>query len=118
MRFTVFFIQQEIVNIYFQVWKDNLVGFTNQLEGQELGLEDLTAMVMKSSIFWNVMLCLPPVFTWVSCLASTLKMEATSSSETSVDFHWTTWCYIPEDKIVQKILTFSASRLLLFSPWS
>jgi hypothetical protein len=35
--------------------------------------------------------CLPPAFTLVSCLAyfTTLKMEATCSSETSVDFHYT-----------------------------
>jgi hypothetical protein len=35
----------------------------------------------------------------VSCMAyaSTLKMGATCSSETLVDFHWTTQCYIPED---------------------
>jgi hypothetical protein len=39
-------------------------------------------------------------FTQVSCLAysSTLKMEATCSSETSLDFHWTTRRYIPEDR--------------------
>jgi hypothetical protein len=44
-------------------------------------------------------LCLPPAFTLVSCLAYTLtlKMEATCSLETSVDFQRTTWCYIPED---------------------
>jgi hypothetical protein len=28
----------------------------------------------------------------------TLKMEATFSSKTSVDFRRTTWCYIPEDR--------------------
>jgi hypothetical protein len=39
-------------------------------------------------------------FTLVFCLAysSTLKMEATCSSETSVDFQRTTRRYIPEDK--------------------
>jgi hypothetical protein len=36
----------------------------------------------------------------VSCLDyfSTLKMEATCFSETSVDFQRTTGCYIPEDR--------------------
>jgi hypothetical protein len=29
--------------------------------------------------------------------SSTLKMEAVCSSKMSVDFHWTTWCYNPED---------------------
>jgi hypothetical protein len=40
----------------------------------------------------------------VSCLAYslTLKMEVACSSETSVDFQWTTHCYIPEDTTVQR----------------
>jgi hypothetical protein len=42
----------------------------------------------------------PPAFTPVSCLAysSTLKIEATCSSEASVDFQRTTRRYIPEYK--------------------
>jgi hypothetical protein len=44
-------------------------------------------------------LCLPCAFTQVCCLAysSALKMEAISSSETSVDTQRTTRRYIPED---------------------
>jgi hypothetical protein len=44
--------------------------------------------------------CLPLAFTMASCLAysSTLKMDATCSSETSVDFKRTTRRYIPEDR--------------------
>jgi hypothetical protein len=40
------------------------------------------------------------IFMLVSCLAYSLilKMEATCSSETSVDFQWTTQYYIPQDK--------------------
>jgi hypothetical protein len=39
-------------------------------------------------------------FMLVSCLAysSTLKMEKICSSETLVDFHRITWCYIPEHR--------------------
>jgi hypothetical protein len=95
--------------------------------------EVLTAVVMKSTNFWDITpcsllsvkwrfggiyrlhlqgrkhinsaknqgesRCLPPVFTLVSCLTyfSTLKMEATCSSETSVDTQQTTRRYIPED---------------------
>jgi hypothetical protein len=65
----------------------------------------LTAVVMKSTVFWHITpcsplkviwcfggtsrrakLCLPPDFTFVSCATyfSTLKMEAICSSETSV----------------------------------
>jgi hypothetical protein len=40
----------------------------------------------------------------VSCLAYslTLKMEATCSSKTSVDFQQTAWHYIPEDRTLYK----------------
>jgi hypothetical protein len=76
----------------------------------------------KSTIFWDITPCnslkvnrrfggtycfylhaeepassagFPPAFTLVSCSAySTLKMEATRSSETSVNFQCTTWRYI------------------------
>jgi hypothetical protein len=39
-------------------------------------------------------------FTLLSCLAysSTLKMEAKYYSESSADFQWNTWLYIPEDR--------------------
>jgi hypothetical protein len=76
--------------------------------------------VMDNSIFWDITLCipskvnrrfggtcrkafyLPHAFTLVSCSAysSTLKMEATCSSEMSVSFQRTTWRYIPEDRIL------------------
>jgi hypothetical protein len=43
-------------------------------------------------------------FMRVSCLAysSTLKMEATFFSEASVNFQWTTRCYITEGRTVDK----------------
>jgi hypothetical protein len=49
-------------------------------------------------------LCLPFVLTLVSCTAysSTLKIEETCSSETSVHFQQTTRRYIPEDRILHK----------------
>jgi hypothetical protein len=52
---------------------------------------------------------MPPAFTLVSCLAhfSTLKMEVMCSSETSVDFQWTTLCYIPEDRSLQTATLFT-----------
>jgi hypothetical protein len=75
--------------------------------------EVLTAVVMKNSIFWDATSCNPlkvkrrlmtaTYLTLVSLLAysSTLKMEATCSFETSVDFQWTIRCYIPEDTTLQ-----------------
>jgi hypothetical protein len=51
-------------------------------------------------------------FTVASCLtySSILKMEATCSSETSVDFQLTTRRSVPEDKTFLKILNLRASR--------
>jgi hypothetical protein len=67
-----------------------------------VGFEVLTAVVMKSIIYWDITPCSPlnstdvsekntaspPAFTLVSRSAytSTLKMEAEFSSETSVEF--------------------------------
>jgi hypothetical protein len=69
-----------------------------------VGSEVLTAVIMKSYIFWDITWCgllkvnehwrnMSPEATLLSCLAysSTLKMEAICSSETSVDFQWTVW---------------------------
>jgi hypothetical protein len=79
------------------------------------GFEVLTAVVMKSTTFWDITpcrplkfnrrfkgtyyVCFPPAFTLVSCSAyySTLKMEAICSSETSVAIQRITRPYIPED---------------------
>jgi hypothetical protein len=49
------------------------------------------------TVFWNV-----TCFILISCLAysSTLKMEATYSSETSADFQRTTLLYIPNARIL------------------
>jgi hypothetical protein len=65
-----------------------------------VGFYGLIAMLMKSSMSWDITqsLCLPFAFTLVSCSAysSTLKMEATCSSKTSVDFQRNTRRYIPD----------------------
>jgi hypothetical protein len=41
----------------------------------------------------------------VSCLtySSALKMEAVHSSKTLVDFHWSTWQYIPGDSTLHRL---------------
>jgi hypothetical protein len=70
-----------------------------------VGFEVLTSVFMKSTIIWDIKpcsplkVCLPPAFMLVSCSAysSILKMEATYSSETSVEFQMTTRLYIRED---------------------
>jgi hypothetical protein len=51
---------------------------------------------MKSITFLDVT---PPAYLLVlaEIVSSTLKMEATCSSETSVASQQTTWCHIPED---------------------
>jgi hypothetical protein len=54
----------------------------------------------------------------VSCLAysSTVKMEATSFSETSVDFQRITRQCIPEDKTLQIVISFKFIGLI-YKPW-
>jgi hypothetical protein len=63
------------------------------------------------------LLCLPPAFTLVSCLAypSNLKMEATCSSQTSVDFQRTTRRYIPEDRTLHN---HRCENLKYYSLWT
>jgi hypothetical protein len=84
---------------------------------------------MKSYFFCYVTLCNPlkvnrrsrallaTCFMLVSCLSysSTLKMEATCSSETSVEFKLTTRRYIPEARTLQTIRCPSAE--LRITPW-
>jgi hypothetical protein len=62
-----------------------------------VGFEVLTAVVMKCYYLlgYNAML--------VSCSPfSTLKVGAICSSKMSVDFQWTTQCYIPESSTLHK----------------
>jgi hypothetical protein len=60
-------------------------------------------------------------FTLVSCLAysSTLKMEVTCFSETSVDFQRTTQLYIPENRILlslcRMLIPVRGVQVLVFS---
>jgi hypothetical protein len=90
-------------------WKDRKQ-ILHQVNSCAVGFEVLTPVVMKSSIFWDITLrsavkvgwrfggkCGLLFFTLVYLAYSpTLKMEATCSSETSVDFQRTTRRYIPE----------------------
>jgi hypothetical protein len=39
-----------------------------------------------------------------------LKMNATCSSETSVDFHQITWSYIPEDRTLRTQILYICSK--------
>jgi hypothetical protein len=63
----------------------------------------LTAVVMKSSIFWDIMPCssvkvkLSACSRWI-LLGLTIGSEATCSSETSAYFHRCKWRCIPEDR--------------------
>jgi hypothetical protein len=94
---------------------------------QLIGVEVLTAVIMKSSIFWDIIPhsllkvnqhvretfypCFAACFMLVSCLAysSTLEMEATCSYEMLIDFQLTTQCYVLEDTTI-----FSLYRLFLY----
>jgi hypothetical protein len=63
-------------------------------------------------------LCLPNDFTLVSCTtySSILKIKATCSSETSVDFQQSTRCYIPEDITLHNHRCENLKSLLTWSP--
>jgi hypothetical protein len=58
-----------------------VVGFCEH--GNKLVFQVLTAVVMKSSIFWD------------------LQMEVTCSSETSVDIPRIAWLYVPENRTLR-----------------
>jgi hypothetical protein len=103
-------------------------------------IEVLAAVVMKSSDLWDIMPCsllkvswhfretcclhlrgqsralIATCFTLISSLAYslTLKMKATCSSKTLVDFQRTTRCYSPEDKAHQKYSQNSSSFWMIF----
>jgi hypothetical protein len=63
-------------------------------------------VVMKRSVFRDITLCLAPDHTLVSYspYSSTLKMEGTCSSETSIGIQRTSWHDIPEDRTLQNNL--------------
>jgi hypothetical protein len=46
-----------------------------------------------------------------SACSSIWKMEVIHTSETSVDFQWTTWPYIPEDNTLQMYIKFCKGNL-------
>jgi hypothetical protein len=71
-------------------WFDVLVLFAwfNKNVHTNVGFGVLTAVVMKSTIVWDITLCSP------------LKMEAICSPQTSVDFQRTTRRYIPKDSTI------------------
>jgi hypothetical protein len=100
-----------------------------QISNSYVGSEIVTAVVVKSSVFWDVALrCLFKIrhrYEGMShrgcCLlhagflvrSPTLKMEATCSSETSVGFHRTT-CVISQEIEPLIIMIFLRRRLILY----
>jgi hypothetical protein len=86
-----------------------------------LGFVALTAAIMTSSVFWNILPCsqtrsqLAARFVLVSYLAyfSTLRMGATYFSETSVDHRYTTRRYKPKDSVEHR----SQVRELVLGPF-
>jgi hypothetical protein len=63
----------------------------------------LTETIMKMVVFWNVVWCSFVILTDISeeLTASIFRVEAVSSSETSVNIYQTTRCNIPEDSHLQ-----------------
>jgi hypothetical protein len=94
------------------------------VNANDAGFYVLTAQVMKSSIFWDIItrgpLTTGTCHLYIQCrigegsckhrslaYSSTLKMEATRSSEMSYDFQRTTWRYMAENR------TFKAKDVML-----
>jgi hypothetical protein len=87
-------------------------------ERYRVEIEAVTEVVMKCSVFWGMTPCSPMkslLTSWrnmsppssgsknmSSKKLETLKMEATCSSETSVDFLRTARRYIPEESTLQE----------------
>jgi hypothetical protein len=65
-----------------------------------VGFEVLRAIIMKSGVFWDKTLGFCLLF--AGFYASTLKMEAVHSSETSV-YSWLNTRYIPEGSTLRLI---------------
>jgi hypothetical protein len=65
-----------------------------------LGREVLTAVDTRVLSSVDITSCM-----MVPCISSSnaLKLDATYSRKTSVEFHWTTWRYNPEDRILHNI---------------
>jgi hypothetical protein len=99
-----------------------------------VGSEVIRSVVINTSIFWDKILfsllkinrwtLLVNCFILLSCLdySSTLKMEATCSSETLVDFEQTTQPYIPKGITLQNYycsyhLYCSCIYLFISYPW-
>jgi hypothetical protein len=59
------------------------------------------------SIILDIMPYSPPAFKLIFCLAYSLTLETkvTCSSKISVDFQWTIWCYIQEDRTLFVIIS-------------
>jgi hypothetical protein len=71
-----------------------------------LRFQVLTVASMKMTVFWDVAVCnfieVGQCFRGVYCLHhQALKMEAVSTSETSVNLYEITWHNIPEDSHLQ-----------------
>jgi hypothetical protein len=61
----------------------------------------LTAASMKMTVFWDVALCSLVEIYWCFRWATALMMEAAGTSETSVNFYQTMWCYNQGDSHLQ-----------------
>jgi hypothetical protein len=79
-----------------------------------MGTEVLTALDMKSCIFWDITPCsaLKANRHFGEKCRLILKMEVTCSCETSIEFRWIIRRYIQEERTFEVMLTFDLRNLL------
>jgi hypothetical protein len=90
---------------YLSIHSDNAIADSMKVH-RRVGFEVLTAVALLATRF-----------TLVSCLtySSTVKMEATKSSETSIDFQRNTRCYISRGRTVHRHIRESTGQHISMS---
>jgi hypothetical protein len=110
---------------YDQLYCHTRVYFGTQID---VGFEVVTAVVMKSTVFWDIMACSPLKVNrrFGGHIASIFRVEKYTERgtilkqcgkqyyyvATSVDFQRTTRCYIPEHGTLQKLKVFLKTMLV------
>jgi hypothetical protein len=103
--------------VYSHLTRDNIISQeTYKFWGSHSGDYEEFYLLRYTAVLTCWLALLASCYALVSCLAysSTLKMEATCSSETSVEFQRTIRRYTPEDRTIQEITSITYTKTALF----